>query len=75
MITYAILLTAMYLVREWINDKNNIAKDKLISELTSKLMAKDFTEYVDNTQAPRVYEPISKDDEDLYYQEIEENKR
>jgi hypothetical protein len=74
MITYGILLTAMYLVREWINDRNNVAKDKMISELTNKLMARDFTEYTEQTQPPKVYEPVEQTEESQYWQEIEQNK-
>lgn len=75
MTLYMTLLTIIFITREYLNHKQSLKHDELIDTLTNKLMARDFTEYQEATQPPRVFEPVSKDDDDMYYQEIEDNKR
>jgi len=67
-------MLAVFLIREYTHYIHDTRRDKLISELTSKVMAESFTEYVEKTTPPKLFEPVSKDDKDMYWQEIEENK-
>lgn len=69
-----IALLAVFIIREYTHHIHDTRRDKLISELTSKVMAESFTEYVEKTTPAPVFDPVSKDDKELYWQEIEENK-
>jgi hypothetical protein len=63
------------LAREFTHHIHDTRRDKLISELTDKIKAKDFTEYVEATKPLPLFEPVSKSDEDMYWEEIQENKQ
>lgn len=67
-------MLAIFLAREYTHFIHDTRRDKLISELTDKVMADSFTEYVEKTTPLPVFDPVSKDDKELYWQEIEENK-
>lgn len=69
-----IALLAVFIIREYSHHIHDTRCDKLISELTSKLMAESFTEYVEKTTPAPVFDPVSNDDSKLYWQEIEDNK-
>lgn len=70
-----IAMLAVFIVREYTHYIHDTRRDKLISELTSKVMAESFTEYVEKTTPVPLFEPVSNDDSKLYWQEIEENKQ
>lgn len=69
-----IALLIVFIIREYTHYIHDTRRDKLISELTSKVMAESFTEYVEKTAPTPVFEPVSNDDNKLYWQEIEDNK-
>lgn len=68
-------LVILFVAREINSHIHDTRRDQLIDTLTSKLMAKDFTEYQEAITPLPTYEPVMKDDEDLYLQELEEAKR
>lgn len=70
-----IALLIIFMVREYSHHIHDKRRDKLISELTSKVMAESFTEYVEKTTPTPVFDPVSNDDNKLYWQEIEEAKK
>jgi hypothetical protein len=70
-----LIIAAMVLFREWTHLQTDKNKDKLINDLAEKLMAKDFTEYKEQTQPPRTFDPVAQTDETQYWQEVEESKR
>jgi len=65
----------VFAIREYSHYLHDTRRDALIDTLTDKLMSRSFTEYKEQTTPAPVFEPVSKDDDDLYYQEIEDNKR
>ena len=65
----------VYLTREITHYIHDTRRDQLISELTDKIKAKDFTEYVEATKPTPLFEPVSKSDEELWLQEIEDNRQ
>jgi hypothetical protein len=74
--TAAIIMFAIiFAIREITHYLHDIRRDKLISELTDKIKAKDFTEYSENTKPMQRFEPVTNDDKELYYKEIEEMKQ
>lgn len=70
-----IAMLAIFIIREYTHYMHDTRRDKLISELTDKIKAKDFTEYREAITPPQVFEPVSKSDEDMWMQEIEEAKQ
>lgn len=75
MVLPLLIIAAMVLFREWTHMQADKNKDKLINDLAEKLMARDFTEYKEQTQPQRTFEPVTQTDETQYWQEIEEAKR
>lgn len=73
-ITAIIALVIIFAIREYSHHQQDTRRDALISELTDKIKAHDLRDYKDNTEPTRTFEPVSKDDRDLYHQEIEDNK-
>jgi hypothetical protein len=74
--TAAIIMFAIiFAIRETTHNLHDTRRDKLISELTDKIKAKDFTEYSENTKPMQRFEPVTNDDKELYYKEIEEMKQ
>lgn len=51
--------------QEWQNERK---------DLYDRIMSKDLQEYKWNTEEVKIYAPVSKDDNELYEQEIEDNK-
>lgn len=68
-------LLAVFLAREITHHIHDTRRDTLISELTDKIKAKDFVEYKQMTEPAPLFEPVSKSDEEQYWQEIEEAKQ
>jgi hypothetical protein len=73
MIVFA-LCVAVVVMREVVFYLHDTRRDKLISELTDKIKAKDFVEYTQQTQPPPMFESVDRDDEELWEMEIEERK-
>jgi hypothetical protein len=74
MIAAIIVLAAVIALREYAHFEQTKQFHATIDKLSDKLIAKDFTEYKEMTTEPRVFDPVSNDDEDLYEREIEDNK-
>ena len=70
-----IAMIIIFAIRELSHHLHDTRRDNLISELTDKIKAKDFTEYSDNTKPQQKFEPVNNDDTELYYKEIEEMKQ
>lgn len=70
-----IAMLLVFIIREYTHYLHDSRKDKLISELTDKIKAKDFTEYKEQTTPTPLFEPVSKSDEDLWIEEIERNRQ
>lgn len=56
------------------NHRESKAWQEERKDIYDRLMSKDLTEYKEQTAAPITYAAVSKDDDDLYRQEIEDNK-
>ena len=70
-----IALVALFLARELTHHIHDTRRDKLISELTDKIKAKDFTEYVEQTKPIVTYEPVDNTEEAEWIKEQEARKR
>lgn len=70
-----IAMVIVFALREIAHYLQDERKDKLISELTDKIQAKDYTEYVEAKAVTPIFDPVDKNDNDLYWQEIEESKQ
>lgn len=70
-----IALLVVFALREYTHHTHDTRRDALISELTDKIKARDFTEYKDKTAPVQLFEPVDKSDEDQYWQEVEESKQ
>lgn len=70
-----IVFAVVFAIREMTHYMHDTRRDKLISELTDKIKAKDFKEYTDNTQPAQRFEPVNNTDSELYWKEIEEMKQ
>lgn len=69
-----VIMFAVIALREWTHHIHDTRRDKLISELTDKIKAKDFVEYTDAIKPAATFEAVSKSDEEMYWEEIEESK-
>lgn len=70
-----IAMIIIFAIRELSHHLHDTRRDNLISELTDKIKAKDFTEYVEQTKTIQTFEPVSMTDERQYWAEIEEMKQ
>jgi hypothetical protein len=73
-ITAIIVLLLIFIVREISHHLHDTRRDKLISELTDKIKAKDFAEYKDKTQPITTYKPVDNSEEAEWAREQEEKK-
>lgn len=69
-----VIMFCVVALREWTHHLHDTRRDKLIGELTDKIKAKDYTEYVEVSKPAPVFEAVSKSDEEVYWQEVEESK-
>lgn len=72
-----VLLIVLLVVREVMHHLSDVRKDRLIAELIGRTSPAQAQPEAEEEQPPaetRTYSPVSKDDEDLYKLEIEQNK-
>lgn len=70
-----IALAATNIYTLYTNHKESIAWQNERKDLYDRIMSKDLQEYKWLTEEVKIYEPVSKSDNDLYEQEQEEKDR
>ncbi|WP_394137445.1 hypothetical protein [Cytobacillus oceanisediminis] len=64
------VITALLVYLHFREEKNRIER----KDLMDRLMSRDFVEYKEMVQEPEKFEPVSLDEEQEYWREIEESK-
>lgn len=73
MVTIAFVIIVLAILYAHQLERNNWSKER--KELYDRIQSGTLSDYREQTQPARVYDPVSKSDEELYEMEIEENKR
>lgn len=69
------ILSVIILLQIYNHYKQTKDWQKERKDLYDRIMSKDLQEYKWNTEETKVYAPVSKDDSELYAQEIEDSKQ